>query len=182
MPFFFDTPFRHLAIFEPRIFQDERGYLFESYNQRDFEKAGIQAAFVQDMQAFSTQGVLRGMHYQSFPFAQAKLIRALQGEILDVVVDLREAEPTYGQWYSIRLSDKNQRQLFVPRGFAHGYLVLSPTALVAYKCDNFYAPSHEAGLRYDDPTLAINWETDLAAVIVSEKDKAQPEFGKHAKT
>lgn len=181
MPFF-DTSFRDLKIFEPRIFRDERGFLFESFNQREFEEAGIHTVFVQDIQVYSTAGVLRGLHYQLRPFEQAKLIRVLQGEIIDVVVDLREQEPTFGKWHSIRLDGQTHRQLFVPRGFAHGYLVLSPTALVAYKCDNFYAPSHEAGLRYDDPHLKIDWETDLSGVTVSEKDVAQPVFGKHPRT
>lgn len=178
MPFT-DTPFKDLRIFEPRLFRDERGYFFESFNQKEIEKAGIQTIFVQDNQVFSTQGVLRGLHYQLFPFEQAKLIRTIQGEILDVVVDLREEEPTFGKWFSIRLSDQNHTQLFVPRGFAHGYIVLSPTAMVSYKCDNFYAPGHEGGLRFDDPTLQIDWEYDLAKVIVSEKDQAQPFFGNH---
>jgi dTDP-4-dehydrorhamnose 3,5-epimerase len=178
MPFF-DTPFNDLKIYEPRIFKDERGYFFESFNQREFEEAGIHNMFVQDNQVFSVQGALRGLHYQLFPFQQAKLVRVVQGEILDVAVDLREDEPTFGKWYSIRLDDHNQRQLFVPRGFAHGYLVLSPTAVVSYKCDNFYKQDHEGGIRYDDPGLAIDWETDLAKAIVSEKDLALPFFGKH---
>jgi dTDP-4-dehydrorhamnose 3,5-epimerase len=176
---FTDTPFRDLKIFEPRIFRDERGYLFESFNQRVFEEAGIHNMFVQDNQVFSVQGALRGLHYQLFPFEQAKLVRVVQGEILDVAVDLREDEPTFGKWFSIRLDDKNQRQLYVPRGFAHGYLVLSPTAIVSYKCDNFYERNHEGGVRYDDPTLAINWESDLSKAIVSEKDLELPFFGKH---
>ena len=180
MPFF-DTPFRDLKVFEPRIFEDERGYLFESFNQREFERAGIHAVFVQDIQVFSKKGALRGLHYQTLPFEQAKLIRVVKGEILDVVVDLREEEPTFGKWHSERLNDRDHRQLFVPRGFAHGYLVLSESALVAYKCDNFYAPSHEGGLRFDDPGLRIDWQTNLSDVIVSEKDLAQPFFGKHIK-
>lgn len=178
MPFT-DTPFRGLTIFEPRVHEDQRGHLFESFNQSEFEQAGIHTVFVQDIQVFSKKGVLRGLHYQEAPFEQAKLVRAVQGTIQDVVVDLRENEPTFGRWHSVRLDDKNRRQLFVPRGFAHGYLVLSPTAVVAYKCDNFYAPGHEGGLRYDDPDLNIEWETDLSEVIVSGKDLAQPFFGKH---
>ncbi|MCB9285494.1 MAG: dTDP-4-dehydrorhamnose 3,5-epimerase [Lewinellaceae bacterium] len=178
MPFH-DTPFKDLTIFEPTLLKDERGYFFESFNQREFEAAGIHAAFVQDNQVFSTIGVLRGLHYQVFPFAQAKLIRVVQGRILDVVVDLREEKPTYGQYYSVELDDQAHRQLFVPRGFAHGYLVLSETALVAYKCDNFYSPKHESGIRFDDPTLAIDWNFDSDRLIVSEKDRSQPLFGKH---
>lgn len=178
MPFT-DTAFKGLKIFEPKIFQDDRGYFFESFNQKEIEQAGIQTMFVQDNQVFSVQNVLRGLHYQLFPFEQAKLVRAIQGEILDVVVDLREEEPTYGQWFSIRLSGENHRQLFVPRGFAHGYSVLSPTAVVSYKCDNFYANRHEGGIRFDDPALKIDWEIDLSKALVSEKDKAQPLFGNH---
>ncbi|MBK8490546.1 MAG: dTDP-4-dehydrorhamnose 3,5-epimerase [Saprospirales bacterium] len=181
MPFH-DTSFRDLKLFEPKIFKDDRGYLFESFNQHAFEAAGIQTMFVQDNQVFSTQGVLRGLHYQLFPFGQAKLVRVIQGEILDVVVDLREDEPTYGKWFSKRLDDVTQQQLFVPRGFAHGYIVLSPTAIVSYKCDNFYAREHEGGIRYDDPTLQINWEYDLSTVLVSEKDLAQPLFGNHPRS
>ena len=178
MPFH-DTSFRDLKIFEPQLFNDDRGYLFESFNKHEFEAAGFRTAFVQDNQVYSTQGVLRGLHYQLFPFAQAKLIRVVLGEILDVVVDLREDQPTYGKWFSIRLDDKKHQQLFVPRGFAHGYIVLSPTAIVSYKCDNFYAREHEGGIRYDDPTLQIDWEYDLSKVLVSEKDQAQPLFGHH---
>ena len=178
MPFH-DTPFRDLKIFEPRVFEDDRGYLFESFNQRQFEAAGIRTVFVQDNHVFSKKGVLRGLHYQFFPFYQAKLIRAIEGEILDVVVDLREDEPTYGKWFSVRLTDENRKQLFVPRGFAHGYVVLSPTAIVSYKCDNFYSQDHEGGIRYDCPKLQIDWEYDLSKAIVSEKDKDQPFFGDH---
>lgn len=178
MPFT-DTAFRGLKIFEPKIYHDERGYFFESFNQKEIEQSGIQTIFVQDNQVFSTQGVIRGLHYQLFPFEQAKLVRVVQGEILDVAVDLREEEPTYGQWFSIRLSAENNRQLFVPRGFAHGYSVISPTAVVSYKCDNFFAPGHEGGIRFDDPILRIDWEIDLPAAVVSAKDKSQPLFGNH---
>ena len=180
MPFS-ETSFRELMVFEPRVYHDDRGYLFESFNQREIEHAGIRTVFVQDNQVFSNQGVLRGLHYQIFPFHQAKLVRCVHGEILDVVVDLRPEEPTYGQWFSIRLNDENHRQLFVPRGFAHGYVVLSETAMVSYKCDNFYSRDHEGGVRYDDPTLKIDWEYDLSKVIVSEKDLEQPLFGSHPK-
>ena len=178
MPFH-HTPFQDLTIFEPTVLKDERGYFFESFNQREFETAGIHAAFVQDNQVFSTIGVLRGLHYQVFPFAQAKLIRVIQGSILDVVVDIRQELPTYGQYYSMVLDDVTHQQLFVPRGFAHGYLVLSETALVSYKCDNFYSPDHEGGIRFDDPTLKIDWQFDAGRLVVSEKDKAQPLFGNH---
>jgi dTDP-4-dehydrorhamnose 3,5-epimerase len=178
MPFL-KTPIPDLVIFEPRIFPDERGYFFESYNQRTWEEAGVKMNFVQDNQARSTRGVLRGLHYQVGEMAQAKLVRVLEGEVLDVVVDIREDSPTYGRWYGVRLSAENKRQLLVPRGFAHGYLVLSETAEFFYKCDNFYSKAHEGGIRYDDPTLAIDWEFDLTKVLVAEKDLALPFFGEH---
>lgn len=178
MPFI-PTDFPGLVVYEPKIFEDERGYFFESYNQNTFEAGGISTQFVQDNQARSTYGVLRGLHYQVPPFAQAKLVRVIEGEVLDVVVDLRSDSPTYGKWYSIRLSAANKRQFFVPRGFAHGYLVLSPTAEFFYKCDNFYSREHEGGLRFDDPKVSIDWEIDLEQVILSEKDKQLPGLGKH---
>jgi dTDP-4-dehydrorhamnose 3,5-epimerase len=171
---FFPTPIEGLIVFEPAVFSDERGYFFESYNRRTWEQAGIQCDFVQDNQARSTRGVLRGLHYQSGEMAQAKLVRVVEGEVLDVAVDLRPDSATYGQWYGIRLSAENKKQLFVPRGFAHGYLVLSETAEFAYKCDNFYSKAHEGGLRYDDPKVGIDWGFDLSQVIVSEKDKELP--------
>lgn len=178
MPFI-KTPIPDLLIFEPKIIEDERGYFFESYNQQVFEEAGIRARFVQDNQSRSTYGVLRGLHYQLSPFAQAKLVRVIEGEVLDVAVDIRTDSPTYGQWYSVVLSAANKRQLFVPRGFAHGYVVLSPTAEFFYKCDNFYAKDHEGSIRYDDPTLNIDWQIDLGKAILSEKDKYHPAFGNH---
>ncbi len=173
------THIKDLIIFEPRVWEDERGYFFESYNQQLFEAAGISAQFVQDNQARSSKGVLRGLHYQSGEFAQAKLVRVVEGEVLDVAVDLREDSETYGQWLSIRLSAENKRQLFVPRGFAHGYVVLSEMAEFAYKCDNFYAKGHEGGIIYNDPTLNIDWEASGIDLIISDKDMALPFFGKH---
>jgi len=178
---FIKTEIPGLLIFDPRVWRDDRGYFYESYNSQTFEKGGITASFIQDNQALSTYGVLRGLHYQLPPFSQAKLVRAIQGEILDVVVDIREGSPTYGQHFTIRLNDVNKRQLFVPRGFAHGYVVLSDTALFAYKCDNFYSKDHEAGIYYDDPGLKIDWQIDPEKIILSEKDKIQPSFGKHPK-
>lgn len=180
MPFL-PTPIPGLIVFEPRIFHDERGYFFESYNQRTWEEAGIRMDFVQDNQARSTRGVLRGLHYQVGEMAQAKLVRVLEGEVLDVAVDIREDSPTYGQWYSIRLSAENKRQLLVPRGFAHGYVVLSETAEFFYKCDNFYSKAHEGGIRHDDPTLAIDWEFSPSEVIVAAKDSVLPYWGHHRK-
>ncbi len=175
MPFH-DTAFEGVKIFEPRLYKDRRGYFYESYNERLFRQAGIETSFVQDNQAFSTYGVLRGLHYQKAPKAQAKLVRVILGEVLDLIVDLRPEQPTYGQWFSLRLSDKNHKQLFVPRGFAHGYLALSPQVIFAYKCDNYYDPDYEAGIRFDDPSLNIDWGVPKEQLIISEKDKALPFF------
>lgn len=174
-----ETPIADLVLFEPAVFADERGYFFESYNQKTWENAGFSPQFVQDNQARSVKGVLRGLHYQTGDSAQAKLVRVLEGEVLDVVVDLRRDSKTYGRWYSTRLSAENKRQMLVPRGFAHGYLVLSDTAEFFYKCDNYYSKAHEGGIRFDDPTLNIDWEFDLNQVIVSEKDLILPAFGYH---
>ncbi|HMX40690.1 MAG TPA: dTDP-4-dehydrorhamnose 3,5-epimerase [Saprospiraceae bacterium] len=173
------TPIPDLLIFEPRVFPDDRGYFYESYNRRTWEQAGVHLDFVQDNQARSTRGVLRGLHYQVGEMAQSKLVRVTAGEVLDVVVDLRPDSPTYSQWYSIRLSAANKRQLLVPRGFAHGYVVLSDTAEFQYKCDNYYSKEHEGGIRYDDPALRIDWEFDLGQVLVSDKDLQLPSFGAH---
>ena len=178
---FKETSIKGLIICEPKIWGDERGYFYEAYNAKVFEEAGITAQFVQDNQAFSTQGILRGLHYQIGEYAQAKLVRVLQGEVLDVVVDIREGSPTYGQHFTIRLSGDNKRQLFIPRGFAHGYIVLSETAEFAYKCDNFYAKAYEGGLRYNDPALQIDWQFDLSKVQIAERDANFPDIGKHKK-
>jgi len=167
---FIETPIEGLLVFEPKVFYDDRGYFFESFNSRVWEEVGVTRPFVQDNQARSTIGVLRGLHFQTGEMAQAKLVRVIEGEVLDVVVDIREGSATYGQWYGIRLSSENKRQMYVPRGFAHGYVVLSETAEFAYKCDNFYSKAHEGGIRFDDPELKIDWEFDLNQVIVSEKD------------
>lgn len=178
MPFL-DTPIEGLKIFEPQVWKDDRGYFYEAFNQQRFEEAGITVPFVQDNQARSTRGVLRGLHYQVGDMAQAKLVRVLEGEVLDMVVDIRPGSATYGKWFSLRLSAENKRQLFVPRGFAHGYLVLSPTAEFFYKCDNFYSKAHEGGILFNDAELGIDWEFDLNEVILSEKDKVQPAFSEH---
>jgi dTDP-4-dehydrorhamnose 3,5-epimerase len=175
MPFH-TTPIADLLVFEPRLFHDERGYFYESFNQKTWESMGITNPFVQDNQASSTRGVLRGLHFQTGEMAQAKLVRVIEGEVLDVVVDLRPDSKTRGKWYSIHLSAENKLQLYVPRGFAHGYIVLSETAEFFYKCDNFYSKEHEGGLRYDCPTLNIDWEFDLQRAIVSEKDVILPFF------
>jgi dTDP-4-dehydrorhamnose 3,5-epimerase len=178
MPFI-ETPIEGLLVFEPTVFFDDRGHFFESYNQRTWAAAGVEAVFVQDNQARSAKGVLRGLHYQTGDKAQAKLVRVTEGAVLDVAVDLRPGASTYGQWYSVVLSAENKRQMLVPRGFAHGYVVLSDTAEFCYKCDNFYDKSAEGGIRFDDPHLNIDWQFDLNAVLVSEKDQILPLFGAH---
>jgi dTDP-4-dehydrorhamnose 3,5-epimerase len=178
MPFI-TTEFPDLVVFEPRVFGDERGYFFESFNQKTFEEAGITRPFVQDNQARSTFGVLRGLHFQKGDAAQAKLVRVLEGAVLDVVVDLRKGSPTYGKYYSIVLSAENKLQLYVPRGFAHGYVVLSETAEFFYKCDNFYSKVDEGGIIYNDPELAIDWNIDLSAAVLSDKDKVLPTMKEH---
>jgi dTDP-4-dehydrorhamnose 3,5-epimerase len=169
------THIEGLLILEPRVFFDDRGYFFESYNERTFQElTGHTIPFVQDNQARSVYGVLRGLHYQNNPTPQTKLIRVLEGAIWDVVVDIRKGSPTYGEWYGIELSAENRLQFLVPRGFAHGYSVLSPTAEILYKCDNNYDKSAEGGIAYNDPALAIDWKINLAEAIVSDKDKVQP--------
>ena len=178
MPFI-ETGISGLTVFEPKVFGDERGYFFESYNANVFKEAGIDVRFVQDNQAYSGRGVLRGLHYQAAPFTQAKLVRVLQGEVLDVVVDIRENSPTYGKSYTCILSAENKRQLFVPQGFAHGYVVLSETAEFFYKCDNFYSKAHEGGIRPDCPILNIDWQFDLSKAIIAERDQNFPSLGSH---
>lgn len=173
---FSETGFPGLLIFEPRIFRDSRGYFFESYNQNLFREQGIGISFVQDNQARSARGVLRGLHFQQGPYAQAKLIRVLEGVILDVVVDLRRELPTYGKVFSIELTAENKRQLLVPVGFAHGYSVLSQEVEVLYKCDAFYNKASERGIRYDDPFLRIDWKLEPGEAIVSDKDLVLPDF------
>lgn len=180
MPFL-PTPIKDLIIFEPTVWEDERGYFYESYNENTFKEAGIPTQFVQDNQAKSVFGVLRGLHYQVPPFAQAKLVRVLEGEVLDVVVDIREDSATYGQRFSLILSETNKKQLYIPHGFAHGYVVLSETAEFFYKCDNFYSREHEGSILYNDPKLGIDWKIDLDKAILSEKDKNNSLFGEHRK-
>ena len=163
-----------LVIIEPTIFEDSRGYFFEAYNQTVFQQNGIACHFVQDNQSQSSYGVIRGLHYQLNPFAQAKLIRVLEGKILDVAVDIRKNSSTYGQHFSIHLSSDNKKQLFLPPGFAHGFSVLSETAIVLYKCDAFYNKQSEAGICYNDEQLQINWQVEAGKEIVSEKDLQLP--------
>jgi dTDP-4-dehydrorhamnose 3,5-epimerase len=170
------TDIPDLLIFEPAIYKDNRGYFFESYNEQTFFKEGVRNHFVQDNQSFSTFGVIRGLHYQLDPHAQCKLVRVLQGKILDVAVDLRQSSKTFGKWIAVELSASNKRQLFLPRGFAHGFSVLSETAEVSYKCDGFYNKESEGGIRYDDPQLDIDWQIPAGKAVVSEKDLALPLF------
>ena len=173
MPFT-PTDFEGLLIFEPRIFNDDRGYFFESYNENTFIAGGASMKFVQDNQAKSTYGVIRGLHFQLAPYAQTKLIRALSGAILDVVVDLRKGSPMYGKVFSIELSEENKKQLLVPKGFAHGYSVLTPSAEVLYKCDAFYNKESEGGLLYNDPALAIDWHIPADKAVVAAQDLILP--------
>lgn len=169
MPFI-ETGIPDLLIFEPVLFGDDRGYFFESYNENIYLQQKVNIRFVQDNQARSTYGVVRGLHFQQNPYAQTKLIRALQGSILDVVVDLRKNSPAYGKVFSIELTSENKKQLLVPKGFAHGYSVLSDTAEVFYKCDEFYNKQCEGGLAFNDPELAIDWKVPSDKMILSSKD------------
>lgn len=175
MPFI-QTGVPDLLLFEPKVFEDSRGYFFESYNENTFAAEGVYIKFVQDNQAKSSYGVIRGLHYQLDPYAQTKLIRVLSGSILDVVVDIREGSPAYGKSYAVELSAENKKQLLVPQGFAHGYSVISETAEVLYKCDAFYHKQSEGGLLYNDPQLNIDWKIPADKAIISEKDKVQPAF------
>lgn len=175
MPFI-TTEFPGLLIFEPKIWEDERGYFFESYNQKVFNEEGVEINFVQDNQASSVYGVLRGLHYQLNPYAQTKLIRVLSGTILDVAVDIRVDSPTFGKTYTVELSAENKKQMLVPKGFAHGYSVISETAEVFYKCDEFYNKESEGGIAFNDPLLNIDWQVPADKSIVSEKDIRHPGF------
>ncbi len=174
---FLATEFEGLWVIEPTIFGDERGYFFESFNQHKFEKeTGLAAHFVQDNESLSAFGVLRGLHSQLGEYAQAKLVRVLSGKILDVVVDMRPGSATFGRSFSLILSEENKQQLYIPRGFVHGFVVLSQSAKFSYKCDNFYSPKHELGIIYNDPDLAIDWQLPEDQLVISEKDKNLPTF------
>lgn len=170
------TEFPGLMVYEPKVFGDDRGYFFESYNERVFHTEGINYRFIQDNQARSSYGVVRGLHFQLAPHAQTKLIRVLEGKILDVVVDIRKGSPTYGKVYSVELSAENKLQLLVPQGFAHGYSVLSETAEVLYKCDAFYNKAAEGGVLFNDPALNIDWGIPADKMILSDKDQVYPVF------
>jgi dTDP-4-dehydrorhamnose 3,5-epimerase len=173
MPFI-STPIPDLLVFEPKVHSDARGYFFESYNESVFQQEGIDIRWVQDNQSSSQYGVIRGLHFQAPPHAQTKLIRVLKGRILDVAIDIRKGSPAYGRSFAIELSDENKKQLLVPKGFAHGFSVLSQQAEVLYKCDELYNKPSEQGFHYADPDLAINWMIPADRAIVSEKDKVLP--------
>jgi dTDP-4-dehydrorhamnose 3,5-epimerase len=170
------TFIQDLVVINPTVFEDSRGYFFEAYNQINFEQNGITYQFVQDNQSFSRRGVIRGLHLQDKPYAQAKLVRVLEGEILDVAVDMRKDSPTFGKHFSVVLSAENKKQLMVPHGFAHGFSVLSEKASVLYKVDQVYHKESERGIRYDDPALGIDWKVRPEEIIVSDKDLILPNF------
>lgn len=165
------TEIPEVVIVEPRIFEDDRGYFFESYSQTLFDKAVREVRFVQDNESKSSYGVLRGLHFQVPPFAQSKLVRVIKGKVLDVAVDIRRGSPTFGQHVAVELTAENRRQLFIPRGFAHGFSVLSDEVIFQYKCDNFYSPTHEGAIAWNDPDLGIDWKLPEDKIILSEKDK-----------
>lgn len=170
------TGFRDLFILEPKVLGDARGYFMESYNRKTLLDAGIDTHFVQDNQSSSKRGVLRGLHFQNVPHAQTKLVRVLSGSILDVAVDIRKHEPTFGKHFSIELSTENKKQLLIPKGFAHGFIVLSEQAEVFYKCDEFYSPKADGGIIYNDPSLGIDWRLKFNEFILSDKDKHHPQL------
>lgn len=170
------TPIEGLLIIEPRVFHDARGYFVETYNEQRYREAGVDAAFVQDNQSCSTYGVVRGLHFQKPPYTQAKLVSCTKGRVLDVAVDLRKESPTYGKWYAVELSEENHRQFYIPRGFAHGFSVLSEQAVFTYKCDNLYHPEAEGGLLLSDPDVAIEWQVPKEMRVISEKDTKHPLF------
>lgn len=174
-----ETKLKGCFVIEPTIFKDDRGYFFESFNHKEFCKAiGQEVNFVQDNQSYSKKGVLRGLHFQKGEHAQAKLVSVLDGRIQDVVVDLRKNSPTFGEHLSIELGNENKRQLFVPRGFAHGFLTLSESARVLYKCDNYYNKSAEGGIRYDDQKLKLEWQLNTSDLVLIEKDRKLPFWDK----
>lgn len=170
------TGIEGVVIIEPRIFRDARGYFFESFSQREFEEKICGTTFVQDNESYSCYGVVRGLHFQKPPFTQAKLVRVIQGAVLDVAVDIRKNSPTYGQHVAVELSEENHRQLFIPHGFAHGFAVLSDEVLFQYKCDNYYAPQSEGGILWNDLQLNIDWRIPQEKIILSEKDTRHPLF------
>ena len=167
-----DTPLKDVYIIEPEVFKDDRGYFFESYNQEKTKNTILESYnWVQENESKSTKGVLRGLHFQKGNFSQAKLVRVILGEVFDVAVDLRKDSPSFGKWYGVTLSEENKHQFLIPRGFAHGFLVLSDEAIFSYKCDNFYAPEYDSGIKYDDQTLKIDWPLDTDSYLLSQKDQ-----------
>ena len=168
------TPIEGVIIIKPRLFEDKRGYFFESFSERDFNAQVRPVKFVQDNESKSSYGVLRGLHFQKPPFAQSKLVRVIRGAVLDVAVDIRKGSPTFGKHVAVELSEENHLQLFIPRGFAHGFSVLTPEVIFQYKCDNFYAPQSEGAIAWNDPQLNIDWRIPADGIILSEKDKHHP--------
>ena len=168
------TALEGVVIIEPRIFKDARGYFFESFSQKEFDEKVMPIRFVQDNESMSSYGVMRGLHYQKMPYTQSKLVRCVKGAVLDVAVDIRHGSPTFGQHVAVELTEDNHRQFFIPRGFAHGFAVLSETAVFQYKCDNFYAPQADAGIQLRDESLGIDWRIPIMEAILSEKDLKQP--------
>lgn len=173
---FTKTDIPEVVLIEPKVFGDQRGYFFESFNQKEFEENIGNVNFVQDNESKSTFGALRGLHFQKPPFAQAKLVRCIQGKVLDVVVDVRKISPTYGKHITVELSEENKKQLFIPRGFAHGFVTLSEEAVFAYKVDNWYAPEYDSGIIWDDATLNIDWKINPKEVVLSSKDQQLSSF------
>ncbi len=171
---FIKTEIEGVYILEPRVFEDARGYFFEIHNQNEFAAHGLDYHFVQDNQSKSSYGIIRGLHFQKGEFSQAKLVRVIEGTVLDVGVDLRPGSKTFGKYVAVELSGENKRQLLLPRGFAHGFSVLSETAVFSYKCDNFYNPASEGGIRFDDPDLNIDWKVNLKDAVLSDKDLKLP--------
>ena len=171
-----ETELKDALIIEPKVFGDSRGYFFESWNKQALLEAGLACNFIQDNESRSHYGVLRGLHFQAAPYTQAKLVRVIVGTVLDVIVDIRRGSPTFGRHIGVELSGENKRQLFVPRGFAHGFVVLSDDVLFAYKCDNSYMPSHERGIAFNDPALGIDWRVPADRLLLSEKDRRNPLF------
>ena len=165
------TDIEGVVIIEPRIFKDERGYFYESFSQREFEEKVCRTTFVQDNQSKSSYGVLRGLHFQKPPYCQSKLVRCIKGAVLDIAVDIRKGSPTFGRHVAVELTEENHRQLFIPRGFAHGFAVLSEEAVFQYKCDNFYCKESEGAIAWDDPQLAIDWRIPADSILLSEKDR-----------
>ena len=171
-----ETGILDLLVVSPKVFEDSRGYFFESYNLDVFQKRGISNAWIQDNQSKSSYGVIRGLHYQLAPYAQSKLVRVIAGRILDVALDIRKGSPTFGQHFTIELSEENKKQLYIPKGFAHGFSVLSDNAIVLYKCDTLYKQEEERGILFNDPDLAIDWQIPADKAIISAKDKVHPTF------